>query len=199
MHRCEITRNTPSNVFSKYGDLIPGSVATIKLLELIQNIKARREDCEIRIVVTENAVHFLCLADIRKEVDNVYRDKDEWAAWNGRGDPVLHIDLVKWADVFVIAPLDANSLGKISSGICDNLLLCVVRAWDIGKPLLFAPAMNTKMWTHTVTAEQIAKLQGWGYMQIPPISKLLMCGDEGVGAMAEVLTIVDVIRGVGDL
>lgn len=199
MHRCEITRNTPSNVFSKYGDLIPGSVATIKLLELIQNIKARREDCEIRIVVTENAVHFLCLADILKEVDNVYRDKDEWAAWNGRGDPVLHIDLVKWADVFVIAPLDANSLGKISSGICDNLLLCVVRAWDIGKPLLFAPAMNTKMWTHPVTAEQIAKLQGWGYTQIPPISKLLMCGDEGVGAMAEVLTIVDVIRGVGDL
>lgn len=199
MHRYEIRRNTPSYVFSKYGGLIPGSVATIKLLELIQNIKARREDCEIRIVVTENAVHFLCLDDIRKEVDNVYRDKDEWAAWNGRGDPVLHIDLVKWADVFVIAPLDANSLGKISSGICDNLLLCVVRAWDIGKPLLFAPAMNTKMWTHPVTAEQIAKLQGWGYTQIPPISKLLMCGDEGVGAMAEVLTIVDVIRGVGDL
>lgn len=174
-------------------------MATIKLLELIKTIQACRGDCEIRVVLTENAVHFLDLESIRKEVDFVYRDKDEWAAWGGRGDPVLHIDLVKWADVFIIAPLDANSLGKISSGICDNLLLCTVRAWDLKKPLFFAPAMNTKMWNHPVTAEQITKLQGWGYTQIPPISKLLMCGDEGVGAMAEVLAIVDAIKGIGDL
>lgn len=48
----------------------------------------------------------------------VLTDTDEWNAWKGRGDPVLHIDLTKWADVFVIAPLDANSLAKIAQ-VCQ--------------------------------------------------------------------------------
>lgn len=172
------------------------SVATIKLVPLLRSIKERRKDCEIRVVVTERAVHFFDLEEARLYAEFVYRDEDEWAAWQGRGDPVLHIDLVKWADVFVLAPLDANSMGKIASGICDNLLLCVVRAWDVEKPLFFAPAMNTKMWNHPVTSEHVAKLSSWGYKQIPPISKLLMCGDQGVGAMAEVDTIVDTIAQV---
>lgn len=175
-----------------------GSVATIKILELIQATKTQIEDCEVRVVVTEKSVHFLNLVDIRKEA-TTYVDADEWSAWKGRGDPVLHIDLVKWADVFVIAPLDANSMGKIASGICDNLLLCIVRAWDLEKPLLFAPAMNTKMWTHPVTAEHVKKLSSWGYYEIPPIAKTLMCGDVGTGAMAEVGTIVEWIKAVNEI
>lgn len=167
-----------------------GSVATIKLVEMIQLFKVHIEDCQVRVVVTEKALHFLNLEEVRREA-SVYLDADEWAAWKGRGDPVLHIDLVKWADVFVIAPLDANSMGKIASGICDNLLLCIVRAWDTSKPLFFAPAMNTKMWDHPITAEQVDKLCRWGYSYIPPIEKTLMCGDTGTGAMAEVKTIVD--------
>lgn len=172
-----------------------GSVATIKLLELIRAVKASIVGCEVRAVVTEKALHFLDLNSIRDEA-TVYQDADEWTMWQGRGDPVLHIDLVKWANVFVIAPLDANSLGKIASGVCDNLLLCIARAWDVSKPLLFAPAMNTKMWTHPVTAEQVGKLRSWGYREIPPIEKKLMCGDVGTGAMAEVGAIVDMIRSV---
>lgn len=49
-----------------------------------------------------------------KSVD-LYSDKDEWAAWSNRGDPVLHIELAKWADIFLIAPLDANTLAKIAN------------------------------------------------------------------------------------
>lgn len=171
-----------------------GSVATIKLLDLIASFKLHVEDCEVRVVVTENALHFLNLDEIRSKA-MVYVDADEWSAWNKRGDPVLHIDLVKWADVFVLAPLGANSMGKIASGICDNLLLCIVRAWDVTKPLYFAPAMNTKMWTHPITSEHVEKLKQWGYLEIPPISKTLMCGDTGTGAMAEVATIVEIIVG----
>lgn len=173
-----------------------GSVATIKLLELVRRTKEQLQDCEVRVVVTEKAVHFIELEKVREEVI-VYTDAEEWSAWKGRGDPVLHIDLVKWADVFVLAPLDANSMGKIASGICDNLLLCIVRAWDVEKPLIFAPAMNTKMWTHPITKEQVEKLRSWGYREIPPISKTLMCGDTGTGAMAEVADIVDILKGVG--
>jgi phosphopantothenoylcysteine decarboxylase len=118
-------------------------------------------------------------------------DEDEWSLWKKRGDPVLHIDLVKWADIFIIAPLDANTLGKISSGLCDNLLTCVARAWDMEKPLIFCPAMNTKMFNHPITRKQIEELKDFGYYEISPISKTLMCGDTGLGAMAEYFTIVD--------
>lgn len=85
-----------------------------------------------------------------------------------------------------------NSLIMLQ-GICDNLLTCVVRAWDMQKPLLFCPAMNTKMWEHPVTCTQISTLIGWGYIEIPCIAKTLICGDTGLGAMAEIGTIVDTL------
>lgn len=56
---------------------------------------------------------------------------------------------------------------------------CVVRAWDVTKPLLYAPAMNTFMWSHPVTAEQIEKVNAFGYEEIPCIEKTLVCGDTG--------------------
>lgn len=83
-------------------------------------------------------------------------------------------------------------------GLCDNLLTCTTRAWDITRPLLFCPAMNTRMWEHPITAQQVATLKSWGHIEIPPISKKLMCGDTGVGAMAEVETIVEKIKCVAN-
>ncbi|XP_038623245.1 phosphopantothenoylcysteine decarboxylase isoform X2 [Tachyglossus aculeatus] len=114
--------------------------------------------------------------------------------WKGRSDPVLHIDLRRWADLMVVAPLDANTLGKVASGICDNLLTCVIRAWDRKKPLLFCPAMNTAMWEHPITAQQVKQLQDFGYTEIPCVAKRLVCGDEGLGAMAEVQTILEKVK-----
>ncbi|KAK7792929.1 hypothetical protein R5R35_008071 [Gryllus longicercus] len=138
-----------------------------------------------------------CTGSVEPDLPNsieVFNDEDEWKAWNSRGDPVLHIELGKWADLMVIAPLDANTLAKIAQGLCDNLLTCVVRAWDMKKPLLFCPAMNTRMWNHPITSKHISVLKSWGYCEIPPISKTLMCGDKGIGAMAEVSTIVQRVQ-----
>ncbi|XP_033045220.1 phosphopantothenoylcysteine decarboxylase isoform X3 [Trachypithecus francoisi] len=98
--------------------------------------------------------------------------------WKSRSDPVLHIDLRRWADLLLVAPLDANTLGKVASGICDNLLTCVIRAWDRSKPLLFCPAMNTAMWEHPITAQQVDQLKAFGYVEIPCVAKKLVCGDE---------------------
>lgn len=115
-------------------------------------------------------------------------------------DPVLHIELRKWADVLVVAPCTANTLAKLAGGLADNLLTCVARAWEFGaggrvaKPFLLAPAMNTCMWEHPVTAQHLGTLQGWGVQVIPPIEKVLACGDKGVGAMAEVDAIVAAIK-----
>ncbi|XP_063226233.1 phosphopantothenoylcysteine decarboxylase [Bacillus rossius redtenbacheri] len=175
-----------------------GSVATIKVGLLVS--QAIAESCignaepsiEVRIVATDNAEHFIVHEDLPKD-SKIYTDSDEWNSWSSREDPILHIELVKWADIFVIAPLDANTLAKLAQGLCDNLLTCVARAWNFDKPLLFCPAMNTRMWEHPVTAPHVATLTSWGYKEIPCVEKRLACGDVGMGAMAEV---DDIIRHV---
>ncbi|XP_077049447.1 phosphopantothenoylcysteine decarboxylase [Siphateles boraxobius] len=169
---------------------LTGSVAALKAPLLVTQL-LEIPGVDVRMVTTDHATHFYNISDISV---CVYRDKDEWEMWTKRSDPVLHIELRRWADLLVIAPLDANTLGKIASGICDNLLTCVVRAWDCSRPLLFCPAMNTAMWKHPITAQQVATLKGFGYIEIPCISKKLVCGDEGKGAMAEVSTIVETIK-----
>lgn len=120
-------------------------------------------------------------------------DQDEWSAWNGRGDPVLHIQLRDWAQVMVIAPLDANTMAKMAQGLCDNLLTCIVRAWDVMRPLVFCPAMNTHMYKHPLTMRHTAMLKDLGYIEVCVVSKRLMCGDIGPGAMAELDNIVNAV------
>ncbi|RZC35314.1 phosphopantothenoylcysteine decarboxylase [Asbolus verrucosus] len=172
-----------------------GSVATIKLPLLVQNLLVLKpSETKIRVIATEHANHFFNEEDIPADAE-IFNDSDEWAVWDKRGDPVLHIELSKWADIFVIAPLDANTLAKIANGLCDNLLTCTARAWDLSKPLIFCPAMNTKMYQHPLTAAQISTLISWGYQEVPVIEKTLICGDTGTGAMAEIDTIVAVIKG----
>jgi phosphopantothenoylcysteine decarboxylase len=171
-----------------------GSVATIKIPNIVQQLKALSEDenfrhtFDVQIIATEKALNFFNAADVPNT--QILTDSLEWSTWTKRGDPILHIDLTKWADLFIICPLDANTLAKLATGVCDNLLLCTARAWDLAKPFLFCPAMNTKMWEHPITQPQIDTLKSWGYMEVPCISKKLMCGDSGMGAMAEVDTIV---------
>ncbi|KAM9377655.1 phosphopantothenoylcysteine decarboxylase isoform 4-T4 [Pholidichthys leucotaenia] len=154
---------------------VTGSVAALKLPLLVSQLLELPE-VDVRVVTTEHAKHFYDPAEVSAKI---YSDKDEWELWTQRSDPVLHIELRRWADLFLIAPLDANTLGKVANGICDNLLTCVVRAWDISRPLLFCPAMNTAMWLHPITAQQVSKLKEFGYVEIPCIAKKLVCGDEG--------------------
>ena len=91
----------------------------------------------------------------------------------------------------VVAPLDANTLAKFTSGICDNLLTCTMRAWDPVKPMFLCPAMNTFMWQHPITLQQLDIISKWSQsyygnnlILIEPVPKQLMCGDVGQGAMA---------------
>ncbi|XP_041650553.1 phosphopantothenoylcysteine decarboxylase isoform X2 [Cheilinus undulatus] len=143
---------------------VTGSVAALKLPLLVSQLRQLPE-VDVRVVTTEHAKHFYDSEEIPVKI---YSDKDEWELWTKRSDPVLHIELRRWADLLVIAPLDANTLGKIANGICDNLLTCVVRAWDTSRPLLFCPAMNTAMWQHPVTAQQVKE----PWQRCPPLSVL---------------------------
>uniref|UniRef100_A0A8C0AL15 Phosphopantothenoylcysteine decarboxylase n=1 Tax=Bos mutus grunniens TaxID=30521 RepID=A0A8C0AL15_BOSMU len=78
----------------------------------------------------------------------------------------------------------------------DEWETCVIRAWDRSKPLLFCPAMNTAMWEHPITEQQVGQLKDFGYIEIPCVAKKLVCGDQGLGAMAEVGTIVGKVKEV---
>ncbi|XP_078285883.1 phosphopantothenoylcysteine decarboxylase [Rhinoraja longicauda] len=167
-----------------------GSVAALRLPAIVAALQQLPE-VEVKVVTTDHAKHFYDPGDIAAEI---YSDTDEWEMWKQKTDPVLHIELRRWADLMVIAPLDANTLGKIASGICDNLLTCVVRAWDLKRPLLFCPAMNTVMWEHPITAVHVHTLKSFGYIEVPCIVKKLVCGDEGKGGMAEISTIIEKVQ-----
>lgn len=192
---------------------ITGSVASIKLDSLI-DLLVSKLNINICIIPTENSLHFTqdfnkyltsdlnerlnYLKNSKKQAVFAFTDQDEWLSWQKRTDPVLHIELRKWAHLMLIAPLDANTLAKLSNGICDNLLTCVVRAWDIEnikqKPIVICPAMNTCMYNHPITKIQLTQLTNqFGFSLIDSIEKILICGDSGIGAMANIETIFDYV------
>eukprot|EP00871_Galdieria_phlegrea_P004727 jgi/Galph1/5255/GphlegSOOS_G3830.1 len=172
---------------------VTGSVAAIRSPSIVKLLLA--EGAQVRIVVTSASRHFLEREDKVPASAELFQDADEWHQWEKLGDPVLHIDLKKWADALVIAPLDANTLTKIATGLCDNLLTSIVRAWDIlEKPLLVAPAMNTAMWEQPLTVEQLNIIQSRNIFVVPTISKKLACGDVGFGAMASPEAIVEELK-----
>jgi phosphopantothenoylcysteine decarboxylase len=161
---------------------VSGSVATVKASLLTH---ALLEFADVCIVSTRSALHFFDTSALPQEATPVLTDEDEWRHWRQVGDPVVHILLRRWADALVIAPLSANTLAKVAGGLCDNLLTCVVRAWDFRKPLLMVPAMNTFMWDSPFTQKHLEACRELGAQVIPPIIKRLACGDVGNGAMAE--------------
>lgn len=142
----------------------------------------------------------------------IWRNKDEWPVGGfDKGDPVRHIEFREWADIMLIAPLTASTLGKIANGISDNFLTCIARAWQKDKPLILAPAMNTEMWEDPITQFQLDALSTLikvsidGPIEIPrfryvsvvdPVEKLLACNVKGKGAMAD---IGDIIKRVNEL
>lgn len=195
-----------------------GSVASVLAPKLIA---AFQEVGNVKVILTEHALPFVKIDELWEQLghgpNTVMRDLDEWQWREADGkvqpfdapvspfepytmrydyqkdDPVVHIELRKWADVFVIAPVTANTLGKMNAGICDNLLTSVFYAWDWTRPVVVAPAMNTLMWQAPLTKRNLLFLGNlfkgsWHF--VPPQSKMLACKDEGEGALANIGDIV---------
>jgi phosphopantothenoylcysteine decarboxylase len=199
---------------------VSGSVAAIKTPLLYETLKSAGHI--VKVVATQASLYFFDPAAIARAA--LILDEDEWPGrdegrrWQ-REDEVLHIQLRRWADMLLIAPLDANTLAKIANGLADNCLTCVWRAWEPDRPVVLAPAMNTLMWQHPATARhlrQIAADMGatppdgltlddlldWINAHcsrlriVAPVDRRLACGDVGVGAMAALETIADRVQGM---
>lgn len=185
---------------------VTGSVAAIKTPALCEALRDAGHD--VQVVATRAATYFFDPAALPCPA---HLDDDEWPGRDEgrryrRDDPVLHIELRRWAEALAVAPLDANTLAKLAAGLADNCLTCVWRAWDVARPVVLAPAMNTLMWQHPATARHLrqiardagADLDAVALDDLPdvvgrhcarlrvlsPESRRLACGDEGVGAMA---------------
>ena len=188
---------------------VTGSVAATKTPELVGQLLA--DGHAVKVVATAGALYFFDRAQVGAPVVS---NADEWPGTRyERGQAVPHIELRKWADALVIAPLDANTLAKLAVGLCDNLLTSVWRAWDFTRPVVLAPAMNTLMWHHPFTRRHLRAIAGdfgalhlpghlgeldliaqlndraKGLVVVPPVEKELACGDVGVGAMADAAAI----------
>jgi phosphopantothenoylcysteine decarboxylase len=210
---------------------VTGSVAASRTPDLYKALK--EADHQVRVLATPASLYFFdpVALDPGRSARNpeiVSLDEDEWPGraqgrrWQ-RDDPVLHIELRRWADLLLLAPLDANTLAKLAHGLADNCLTCVWRAWDPERPIVLAPAMNTLMWKHKLTEQHFLMLAGHAGISadtegpsgdwvvpdsavewvnnncpqlcvVPPASKQLACGDFGVGAMAELDEIVDAVE-----
>ncbi len=159
---------------------ISGGIASYKVCEVVSNMAKR--GIKVRVILTKSAAEFvtpLTFATLSRQP--AYTDADFWQPSNGRP---LHIELAEWADIFLLAPVTANTLAKLAYGMADNLLTNTVLASTC--PILFAPAMNTTMWLQPTVQENWRKLlQDHRYTAIAPTDGLLACDAVGTGRMAE--------------
>jgi phosphopantothenoylcysteine decarboxylase len=182
---------------------VTGSVAAMQTPALFDELQ--KAGHQVEVVATRAALYFFDAPAIRGALtvdEDEWPGQDEGRLWQ-RGDAVVHIELRRWAEVLVIAPLDANTLAKLALGLCDNCLTCVWRAWDRSRPVVLAPAMNTLMWEHPATARHLAQVAAdMGAASrlrvLEPVSKRLACDDVGVGAMASVAEVVFAVQAAGN-
>ncbi|KAF8346949.1 flavoprotein [Amanita rubescens] len=166
-----------------------GSVASIKAPLIVRELLTY-EKVKIEVVATKPSLTFYSKGDIKKAGSRVWTDDDEWSPTFNIGDPILHIELRRWADIVLVAPCSANTLSKIAHGLCDNLATSLLRALAPTTPTYIFPAMNTLMYEHPLTAEHLRIVREVvRYHVVGPIGKNLACGDVGLGAMTG--TVVD--------
>jgi phosphopantothenoylcysteine decarboxylase/phosphopantothenoylcysteine decarboxylase/phosphopantothenate--cysteine ligase len=167
---------------------VTGSIAAYKAAE-IANILVK-DKINVNVIMTNAAVKFITPLTFQTLTKNkVYTDIFEEIAYSD----VRHISLAQKADCCVIAPATANIIGKIASGIADDMLSTVIMAVR-NKPVIICPAMNTAMYENAVVQDNIAKLQSRGYQFVDPRESLLACGNLGKGALADINTIVAAVK-----
>ena len=157
---------------------VSGSIAAYKAAYLTRLMV--KEGFDVKVIMTESAVDFigvLTLATLSKNPVQTKIFDENSGVW------VNHVALASWADLILIAPLSANTLAKMASGLCDNLILTTYLSATC--PAYVAPAMDRDMYLHPSVRQNLETLKKRGNIIIPPSEGELASGLEGIGRMAE--------------
>lgn len=166
---------------------VTGGIALYKAVDLVS--KLRQVGAEVRVVMTEAATKLVTPLTF-KEISGNAVACDMWNAVQEFS--VEHIALAAWADVMVVAPATANIIGKMASGIADDMLSTVLMACQ--KQIIICPAMNTGMFEQPVLQENLAKLAERGVIVMPPAEGHLACGTSGKGRLPEAKDILEFVN-----
>ena len=161
-----------------------GSIAAYKSATLVRLLV--KAGANVKVILTADAANFitpLTLATLSKNPVYTQYFEEETGVWSN------HVELGLWADYLLLAPASANTMAKMATGLCDNLLTAVYLSAKC--PVLFAPAMDLDMWAHQTTQQNVAQLSSYGNILIPPGSGELASGLHGQGRMAEPEEILD--------
>lgn len=157
---------------------VTGGIAAYKSCLLLRRLVSAGHD--VRVVMTRHAAHFVGPLTFSTLSGHPVL-ADPFA--EGRVDGAEHIDLSAWAEFCVVAPATANILGKAAQGLADDFLSTILCAFD--KAILFAPAMNHRMWANPAVQHNCELLRDYGHQLVEPESGWLACGETGAGRMAE--------------
>lgn len=157
---------------------VTGGIAAYKAATLASMLAKLHAD--VHVVMTKNAEQFISPVVFEALIENKVID-DTFDRTSGYH--VAHIAMAREADMVMIAPATANIIAKLAHGIADDMLTSTVLAADV--PVYVAPAMNTHMFEHAATQENIEKLKAYGYHVIEPSEGYLACGDAGRGKLPE--------------
>lgn len=159
---------------------ISGGIAAYKICELIRMYK--RANAEVLVVCTPNALNFVT----KLTLENLSKNPVAVEEFNVEKFNPEHISYADKADIMVIAPATANTISKIATGVCDNLLTSIACAFT--KPMIIAPAMNCNMWKNPIIQQNLSKLN---VEILEPESGYLACGYEGKGRLCSLDKIFD--------
>jgi phosphopantothenoylcysteine decarboxylase/phosphopantothenate--cysteine ligase len=167
--------------------IVAGGIAAFKSLELIRRLRER--GAAVRCVITDAGARFVTPLSLQAlSEDRVYSDMFSLTDESEMG----HIELSREADLLVVAPATANILARMAAGMADDLAATVLLATD--KPVLAAPAMNVRMWTHAATVANVETLKKRGVTFVGPNDGAMACNEHGPGRMSEPEEIVAAIE-----
>lgn len=157
---------------------VTGSIAAYKAAELAR--KLIQEGADVITVMTEGAQQFIAPLTFR----TITRNPVATSLFADPASPVPHISLAQWADLIVIAPATADTIARVAQGRANDLMTALIL--DTTAPILWAPAMNTRMWENPITQGNIAKLSKQGQQWIQPDAGELACLETGKGRLATI-------------
>lgn len=163
-----------------------GSIAIYKSCEVIRKLKKNKWD--VKVIMTKSAQKFISPLTFETLSRNpVYIDMFEKKTYIED-----HISLSDFAKIILVCPATANIIGKIASGICDDLLTTTI--FSFSGPVIFAPAMNENMWKNKIVEENVEKLKKYGYYFVGPEEGELASGKMGIGRLSDIEKIVDFVE-----